>query len=267
MDMGGGEPAGVVAGVVDDQRLALPQHPAGHADLQDVVEHRGGRVAAGGVAEGAQRLRLVLRLAVNVGEDDRGADGAHRVGQVVEEAGEQRVQLDACAEVAGEVEQQLGLALGAGQAALGPLQPQHGPHAGQQLVDLHRLDQEVVGAGVQAGHAGGEVGGGGEHHHRDEGLAAVGLDPARHLVAVDPRQPQIQQNNIGGDQLEVGDALLAAGGQGDPVAVVDEHIVVDPPDDRVVLDDEDVGRLKHSEGTGHREQGTGAAPPVLYYRV
>ena len=222
---------------MDYYRGVFTYHPAGYAVAHNIAKHGRCGVTAAGVAECA--------VVIKVGQDNAGPNGPHGVGQMVKEAGEQHIKINARPKVAGEMQQKFGLALLITQAALGALEAQHRPHAGQQFIDLHRLNQKVVGTCVQTSHARGEVGVGGEDHHRDEGLGQVSLNPTSHLVAIHPRQAKVEQDDVGGDQVKVGQSLLATAGKGDTVAAVAERIAVDATDEVVILDNQDVGWLDH----------------------
>ena len=55
--------------------------------------------------------------------------------------------------------------------------PQQGAHPGEELVERERLDEVVVGAGVEPGDAVGDLVASGQHQHRRV-IAAVAQDPA-----------------------------------------------------------------------------------------
>ena len=75
---------------------------------------------------------------------------------------------------------------------------QHGAHAGVQLVELERLDEVVVGAGVQAGDAVAERVARGEHDHRRRVLARA--QRAQHVEAAAPLlrvgQAEVEQHEV-----------------------------------------------------------------------
>ena len=102
-------------------------------------------------------------------------------------------------------------------AQLAAAAAQQGAHAGDQLVERERLDQVVVGAGVEAGDAVGDGVARREHQHRHAGARRA--QPLAHLDAVDARHHQVQDDHLGpqdGDRLE---RLVAVGGHRDVVSV------------------------------------------------
>jgi hypothetical protein len=64
----------------------------------------------------------------------------------------------------------------------------------QQLVELERLDDVVVGALVEPGHAAGQRVAGGHHDHR--GPVAAGAQRAQHLDAVALGQAEVEQDEV-----------------------------------------------------------------------
>ena len=66
---------------------------------------------------------------------------------------------------------------------------------GQQLLEGERLDQVVVGAGVEAGHAVGDRVAGGEH--QDRHVVAVGAQSPARLEAADPRHHHVEHERVG----------------------------------------------------------------------
>ena len=95
--------------------------------------------------------------------------------------------------------------LGVGQGGAGVADG--GADAGQQLRRAEGLDQVVVRAVVQRLHLVMLVVAGGDHHHRQVGPLADGL---QHLYAVHIRQAQIQHDHVGTVGGDHGQGLLAA---------------------------------------------------------
>ena len=84
--------------------------------------------------------------------------------------------------------------------------PQHGPHAGADLVEPERLDDVVVGSGVEGSHHRRVVVDGGDD---DDGHRARGADHADHGQAVDVGKPEVEEDDIGAvseDGFEAGDS-------------------------------------------------------------
>lgn len=82
------------------------------------------------------------------------------------------------------------------------------PDAGHQLRELERLAQVVVGAEVEPGDPVLHGTGGGEH--QDPGPGAGGDEPARHVVAVHPRQVAVQDDDVVVVQPQVGEGGVTA---------------------------------------------------------
>ena len=84
-------------------------------------------------------------------------------------------------------------ALGVGEVAVGA--PQEGLDAAHQLAQAERLGQVVVGAELQADDLVDLVVARGEQE--DRRLGAVGAQAAQHLEAVDARQADIEDDQVG----------------------------------------------------------------------
>ncbi|MNO92222.1 hypothetical protein D3C76_837900 [compost metagenome] len=82
--------------------------------------------------------------------------------------------------------------------------PEQGAQAGLELVEVERLDQIVVGAGIQPGDAVAGGVAGGEHQHWNGG--AAGAQALQHAQAVQARQAEVEQQQVEG--------FLAQGVQG-----------------------------------------------------
>ena len=116
--------------------------------------------------------------------------------------------------------------------------PKRGPDAGDELGDLERLLDVVVGARLEADHDIDRVGAGGEHDDRDRRRPA---DRAADLEAVHARQHDVEQDEVerlGGEPLEAF-APVGRGRDGEArVAQADRRHLADR---RVILDEQDPG--------------------------
>lgn len=129
----------------------------------------------------------------------------------------------------GDRQQLGGLLLGAAQA---------GTHPGNELLGLERLDDVIVGTGLQTEHDVDRVGLRREHHDRNSG---VGPQHAAYVDAVHAGQHQVQQHKIGADLPNRRQRLRT----------VADHMRVEPfpaQDDRehlserhIVVDDQNLG--------------------------
>ena len=86
---------------------------------------------------------------------------------------------------------------------------QEGLHPSHELAHAERLRQVVVGADGQADDEVGLVVAGGEHQHRD---VAVLLDAAAHLQAVEAREHQVEEHQVGVQERRQVDAREAVAG-------------------------------------------------------
>ena len=109
------------------------------------------------------------------------------------------------------------------------------PDAGEQLAALERLDQIVVGAAVEALDAVLGVGARGEDQDRD---VALGADAAADLDAVEPRQAEVEHDEVGDELLGGVERLHAVGGRAHLVALLAQRAPQHVGDLGVVLDDE-----------------------------
>ena len=119
--------------------------------------------------------------------------------------------------------------------------PQHALHPRQELAQLDRLRNVVVGAGLQADHAVDRVGRG--RHHDDADAPALLAQPARHRKAVLAGQADVEHDQRGqlafaqpaqgGAAVDAGDAKILAG------EIFDEELALR----RLVLDHHDVRGL------------------------
>src|SRR5262245_44618258 len=126
---------------------------------------------------------------------------------------------------------------GVGEVAVGPteecLDPAH------QLAEAVRLRQVVVGAQLEADHLVDLVVAGGQDE--DRRLRAGGTEPAEHLEAVDPGQPDVENHEIRGLVRREVEALFAAAGDRDLVALLLQRVLDAARDGELVFDDEDRG--------------------------
>src|ERR671916_1357134 len=113
-----------------------------------------------------------------------------------------------------------------------------GPHPRHQLLEVEGLGQVVIGSAVQSPDLVAHLVAGGEH--QDGKPRAARSDAPQHLLAVHPRQHDVQQDEVhrlvgGHDHAVV--AVVHANG---PVAVGRETALEEAGDTGVVFDDEDV---------------------------
>ncbi len=112
-------------------------------------------------------------------------------------------------------------------------------HTGEELLGRERLDEVVVGAGVEPGHAVGHcVARGQEQHRRREALRA---EPPADGQPVEARHGHVEHDQVGGRALDGGERLAAVSRGLDHVAVGGERPVEHPADRSVVVDHEDRG--------------------------
>src|SRR3954451_16296517 len=177
------------------------------------------------------RLAAGLELAPQVGDED--LDRVRlRERVVAPDLVEQPLARDHDALVAHQVLEQLELALGELDVALaaadlvrigvelevaggqrgraaGRTAAQQRAHPGEQLLALEGLDEVVVGPGVQALDARLQGVAGGQHEDRH---VAVGPQALGDLDAVDARQPEVEQHEVGHVGSRLAEGALAVGG-------------------------------------------------------
>ena len=203
------------------------------------------------------RLAAGLELAAQVGDED--LDGVRRrEGVVAPDLLEEALARHDDPLVAHQVLEQLELALGeldlaltAGHLVRVRVQGQVGDgqrrrpawraaaqqraQPREQLLTLERLDEVVVGTGVQALDAGLQRVAGGEHEDRH----VVGrAQPAGHLDAVELGQPEVEDDEVGVERRRLAQRRLAVGGDAHLVALQAQRALEDLGDLLVVLDDE-----------------------------
>ena len=108
------------------------------------------------------------------------------------------------------------------------------PHTSQQLGQAEGLGDVVIGSGIQTDDEVGVLTAGGEHEDRDG--QALGPHLTGHVQAVDVRQPQVQDDDVGGRDLLEG-AFTGAMGQ-DLVALASEGTGEGLGDGRIVFDEQ-----------------------------
>ena len=105
----------------------------------------------------------------------------------------------------------------------------------QQLLALERLDEVVVGAAVESLDAVVGLGARGEDQDRD---VALGAQPAADLDAVEPRQAEVEDDEVGDELLGRRERLLAVGRGAHLVALLAQGAAQHVGDLVVVLDDQ-----------------------------
>ena len=95
--------------------------------------------------------------------------------------------------------------------------PQQRPQPGGQLGEGERLDQVVVGAGVETAHPITHAVARGEHQHRRPALARTQL--AAYLEAVEQRQHRVEHDGVVADLGAAEERVLAVTGDVDGVAL------------------------------------------------
>jgi hypothetical protein len=118
-----------------------------------------------------------------------------------------------------------------------PGPPQQRLHPDQQLLEGERLDQVVVGAGLEPGHPLGDLAAGGQHEHGH--LAGLAQPPA-HLEAVDAGQEHVEDDQVGRVVEGPAEGLLAGGGHLDLEPLVGQRAAKGRGQEGVVVDDQDV---------------------------
>ena len=128
------------------------------------------------------------------------------------------------------------------QRLVDPAEPRLVGHArggGGQVLHVHRLGQEVLGAELHGADRGGDVALAGEQDDGGVPLAQV----LQHLHAVHARQPEIQDDDLGPQPVEGGQARLAAQLPGHLVAQALEVVPDAAQNVDIVIDEEN--------GSGH----------------
>ena len=120
---------------------------------------------------------------------------------------------------------------------------------GEQLLALERLDEVVVGAGVEALDARLDRVARGEHEDRH---VVGGAQAPRDLDAVELRQPEVEDHEVGVVGRGLVERGLAVAGDAHVVAVQPQRALEDLGDLVVVLDDEHPGIAADTVHAGER---------------
>ena len=125
------------------------------------------------------------------------------------------------------------------------LDPQDRAHAGDERRLLDRLGQVLVRPGVEPGHDVRDGGLGGDQDDRHERQRRVGPEPPADLEPVELRHHHVEQDQVGQEPARRRERLLAVGGAGGGVALARQPGLQDLAVVRVVVDDQDQGRVAH----------------------
>ena len=117
--------------------------------------------------------------------------------------------------------------------------PHQRAHPGEQLLALERLDEIVVGAGVESLDTIVEIGPGREDQDRD---VVVLAQSAKHLDAVELGQPEVEDHQVRHELGRRNERLVAVARAADLVSLLAQRAAQDVGDLLVVLDDEDPPR-------------------------
>src|SRR5262249_34865381 len=126
---------------------------------------------------------------------------------------------------------------------------QQRPDAGEQLVEVERLDHVVVRAGVEPGDAVLDRVARGQH--QDRYVGGAGAQPTADLDAVEPGQHHVEHDQVGQPIARRGERVRSVLGGLDLVALEAEPPSEHRQDPRVVVDDEQArprGRGRHLYG-------------------
>ncbi len=127
------------------------------------------------------------------------------------------------------------------------LDAQHGAYPGDQRAMVDRLGEIVVAAGVEAGDHVLRRRLGGDHDHRDEGQALVGLQPAHHFQPVDLGHHDVEQDQVGQGFRHFRQGLLAVGRLDHLVAERAQPHAQDLDVIGNVVDHQDAGGVAHDQ--------------------
>jgi hypothetical protein len=114
--------------------------------------------------------------------------------------------------------------------------PQQRAEPGEQLLALERLDEVVVGADVEALDA--RLERVARSEHEDRHVVAVLAQAAGDVDAVQPRQPEVEDDQVRQERMRLVERLDAVAGELDVVPVQPQRALQDVGDFLVVLDDE-----------------------------
>jgi D-alanyl-D-alanine carboxypeptidase/D-alanyl-D-alanine-endopeptidase (penicillin-binding protein 4) len=247
-----------VAGAVDGVQQRLVERLVDH--LAQVVE-----VAAQGVGVGQQ---VAPHLALDVAAADHPRRLAHQDGEQLQADRRDREVLAAALQAQRRgVEHQVAHAqhLGADLAAVAADQ---GAHARFQFADLERLDQVIVGAGVEADQLVLQRVAGGQHQHRGGALGVLAQLAAK-IQTIHAGQHQVQHDHVVavlGGQAQAGHAVR---GIVEAVAAALEELADHLGDAAVVFDQQDQAGAVFSRLHGRGSLGcpTSAARRFTYVKI
>ena len=138
------------------------------------------------------------------------------------------------------------------RATGGRAAPAERPEPGRQLLVGERLDEVVVGAGVEPGHPVADRVARGQH--QDRHLGPRRPDAAGDLETRDVGQPDVEDDDLDAAR-RLGDVEAVEAGRGrlDHVAILFEQATKQADQPRIVLDDEQMHRLQPTPSiTGRR---------------
>ena len=128
----------------------------------------------------------------------------------------------------------------------------HRADAGDQLVQVDRLVEEVVRAQLVGPDLVLDAGQGGEHHDRDEVGVAPTLEGLADAEAVDPRHHDVEDDAVGRLGVDLLEGCLAVRGQTDREALLGEHVLEQDEVLRLVVDGQDpAAEVERGSGVGH----------------
>ena len=116
--------------------------------------------------------------------------------------------------------------------------PQRGLDPARELAHRERLGDVVVGAELEPDDLVDLLGLGGQHDDRDRAAAA---QPAADLEPVDPRQHQVEHDEVERLLVEALERLAAVGGLDDVVALLAQRIGEQRLDRLLIVDEQDAG--------------------------
>ena len=114
--------------------------------------------------------------------------------------------------------------------------PQHGADASEQLLQVERLGDVIVGAELQPLHLVGLLA---ARRQDDDGHLARLPQHRAQIEAVEVGQRQVEHDQIGRRCTHIADGRLAVRDSVDAIAFEDEVVTQHAPEGRVVFDDED----------------------------
>jgi hypothetical protein len=190
---------------------------------------------------------------------DRVVDGAGRgLGGIAPDFAEQLAAMDDESPPLGEIEQQIELTAAEVDRAArivgtqvlkidddpaepdaddgAPCPPEEGVQPRLELVEVERLGDVVVGAGLEAPEDVGLLIAGGQH---DDGSTAAGPDETAELEPVGARQHDVEQHEIGRERARGGQHFVAAVHRFDLESRVGQVVGQDARERPIVLDHED----------------------------